>query len=175
MKITPSFIPEETLLREWGVSPLELQLLAAEGLQLSLYPLNGEQVQGVTLAEKRRFERFKREREAKGREPIQHGSQRKGDRMLIAMMALAFFAEDQEFHDDDTDRPYKLIKQIAEDVRTVTGLLLPRSEESDANAIKEGLQLLRERGWRPRKARALDAGRDVEIKTLTKTAEATHE
>ena len=154
MRIIPDFIPEDDLMLEWGVSPTGLQVLVLkQGLALSLDVIHGEQMQGVTRAEKERFEREYRQRSRPDREPAQHSSQRKGDRMLMAAMALAFFAEDQEFHDDDADHHYKLIRQIAADVKAVTGLDMARSEESDANAIKEGLQLLRERGWRPKRQR----------------------
>ena len=145
---TPSFYTDETLMQEWGIDRDTLECYVVDGLLIrSLKTLAGEPRQGITADERRRFEG------ATKREPIQHPTQRKGDRLLLAMLLAVWTGEDATFIEDDKDRHYRLRDQVASDVKLALGMDLPRSAESDALAIKEGFELLRARGWKPRRPR----------------------
>lgn len=140
-----SFWTVEDLIADWGVTPDAIADYATDGkLQLTLKTLNGQPRDGITAEEKTRFESSAKS----GGEPAQHPAQRKSDRYLLGVMAALWLGEDPML-----DAHYRVRDQIASDAE-VKGIPMWRSRETDANAIKEGLELLRESGYKPRRVGA---------------------
>jgi hypothetical protein len=130
----------------WGLTRDQLMTLAEDGqIALSLKTICGVPRDGITATERGRAEQAARGAEM-DREPAQHPAQRKSDRYLLGVMAALWLGDDPIM-----DAHYRVRDQIASDAQ-VKGIPMLRSRETDANAIKEGLELLRENGYRPRRA-----------------------
>lgn len=136
----PSFYTLEALAEEWK-RPLDVVKAYVEGGQLAAIKqmFDGEHRRIVTPEERRRFEGA----------PNKLSGDVRRDKLETAQFLLGQMLAIWHYGELSEDAPYVIRDQIEGDGKAKGLPALIRTRETDANVIRECLDLLRARGWRP--------------------------
>jgi hypothetical protein len=144
----PNFYPIQDLAILWGCSPALLQVFAECGtgdgqdkLKTDSYTLAGKPVVGVSLEEKKRFERLA-DIKSGGTKALNAG-ERKSLLGLVGAFSVLWSGGDERH----LGHPYTLLANV-ENAAATLGVPMIRGDDTNTRLIQEAVDLIRRNGYK---------------------------